>query len=36
MARAPFQVIVFPYRKTAVGSCEYAVFFRRTLRYGDF
>ncbi len=36
MARAPFQVIVFPYHKTAVGSCEYAVFFRRTLRSGDF
>ena len=36
MARAPFQVIVFPYRKTAVGLYEYAVFFRRTLRYGDF
>jgi len=36
MARAPFQVIVFPYRKTAVGAYEYAVFFRRTPRYGDF
>ena len=36
MARAPFQVIVFPYRKTVVGSYEYAIFFRHTPRYGDF
>jgi len=36
MARAPFQVIVFPYRKTAAGTYEYAIFFRRTPRYGDF
>ena len=34
--RAPFQVIVFPYRRTLSGSFEYAVFFRRTLGYGDF
>ena len=36
MARAPFQVIVFPYRFTASGEIEYAIFFRQTLRYGDF
>ena len=34
--RAPFQVIVFPYRMTPSGSFEYAIFFRLTLRYGDF
>jgi dATP pyrophosphohydrolase len=34
--RAPFQVIVFPYRKTPDGSYQYAIFFRRTDRYGDF
>jgi dATP pyrophosphohydrolase len=34
--RAPFQVIVFPYRFISTGEAEYAVFFRRTLRYGDF
>lgn len=34
--RAPFQVIVFPYRMNTSGSFEYAIFFRRTLRYGDF
>jgi len=34
--RAPFQVIVFPYRITASNSIEYAIFYRRTLRYGDF
>jgi dATP pyrophosphohydrolase len=36
MARAPFQVIVFPYRVNTSGSFEYAIFFRHTLRYGDF
>jgi len=36
MARAPFQVIVFPYRRTASGVFEYAVFFRRSPNYGDF
>ncbi len=36
MARAPFQVIVFPYRTSTVGSMEYAIFFRCTKRYGDF
>ena len=35
MSRAPFQVIVFPYRKAASGVYEYAIFFRRTIRYGD-
>ncbi len=34
--RAPFQVIVFPYRKIAPDSIEYAIFYRRTLNYGDF
>jgi dATP pyrophosphohydrolase len=36
MSRAPFQVIVFPYRLSAAGSHEYAIFFRETVRYGDF
>ena len=36
MARAPFQVIVFPYRRAASGVFEYAVFFRRSPNYGDF
>ncbi|MFN2143810.1 MAG: NUDIX hydrolase [Anaerolineales bacterium] len=36
MARAPFQVLVFPYRRTAAGSYEFAIFFRRSPRYGDF
>ena len=36
MARAPFQVLVIPYRFSADGMPEYAVFFRRTPRYGDF
>jgi dATP pyrophosphohydrolase len=36
MPRAPFQVIVFPYRQTEDRIFEYAIFFRRTLRYGDF
>ncbi|MBN2044799.1 MAG: NUDIX pyrophosphatase [Anaerolineales bacterium] len=36
MARAPFQVLVFPYRLTPAGSCEYAIFFRRSPRYGGF
>lgn len=34
--RAPFQVIVFPYRKIALEVYQYAIFFRRTPRYGDF
>lgn len=36
MARAPFQVIVFPYRRAASGVFEYAVFFRSSPNYGDF
>lgn len=36
MPRAPFQVIVFPYRRAASGVYEYAVFFRRSPNYGDF
>jgi len=35
MARAPFQVLVFPYRQTADGHYEYAIFFRRNPRYGE-
>ena len=34
--RAPFQVIVFPYRQTSDREIEYAIFFRKTQRYGDF
>lgn len=34
--RAPFQVIVFPYRLSNTGEYEYAIFFRETARYGDF
>ncbi len=34
--RAPFQVIVFPYRRAVSGVFEYAVFFRRSPNYGDF
>ena len=34
--RAPFQVIVFPYRQIPDGSYQYAIFFRRTDQYGDF
>ena len=30
------QVIVFPYRQTAAGHYEYAVFMRTSPRYGDF
>jgi dATP pyrophosphohydrolase len=36
MARAPFQILVFPYRQTADGRYEYAIFFRLSPRYGDF
>lgn len=36
MARAPFQVLVFPYRFTPEGEVEYAVFFRLTLHQGNF
>ena len=36
MARAPFQVLVIPYRISADGSIEYAIFFRRSPRYGNF
>jgi dATP pyrophosphohydrolase len=36
MARAPFQVLVIPYRFTAEANPEYAVFFRLSRRYGDF
>lgn len=35
MSRAPFQVIVFPYRAGKAGNYEYAIFSRRTIRYGD-
>ena len=34
--RAPFQVIVFPYKQMPDGSYEYAIFFRRTVQHGDF
>lgn len=34
--RAPFQVIVIPYRQIPDGSNQYAIFFRRTDRYGGF
>ncbi len=34
--RAPYQVIVFPYRLATAGNYEYAIFFRKTVRYGDF
>ena len=34
MARAPFQVLVFPYRYTPEEEIEYAVFFRISPRYG--
>ncbi|HKJ26736.1 MAG TPA: NUDIX domain-containing protein, partial [Anaerolineales bacterium] len=36
MVRAAFQVIVFPYRFAPSGQPEYAIFFRRTPRHGDF
>lgn len=36
MARAPMQVIVLPYRFTPAGAPEYAIFFRRSPRYGKF
>jgi dATP pyrophosphohydrolase len=35
MSRAPFQVLVFPYRFTPGGAPEYAIFFRRTKHYGN-
>lgn len=34
--RAPFQVIAFPFRMTASGEYEYAIFYRRSPRYGAF
>lgn len=34
--RAPFQVIVFPYRPSSPAAFEYAVFYRRTLSDGEF
>ena len=34
--RAPFQVIVFPFRKIAPDAIEYAIFYRRTPNQGDF
>ena len=36
MGRAPFQVLVFPFRAAPDGGFEYALFFRRTERYGNF
>jgi dATP pyrophosphohydrolase len=33
MGRAPFQVLVFPYRQTADGDYEYAIFLRRNERF---
>jgi dATP pyrophosphohydrolase len=36
MARAPFQVLVFPYRYNSEGEIEYAVFYRISPRYGSF
>ncbi|MEN8241919.1 MAG: NUDIX pyrophosphatase [Chloroflexota bacterium] len=36
MARAPFQVIVIPYRYTKDGEREYALFYRRSPSFGDF
>jgi dATP pyrophosphohydrolase len=36
MSRAPFQVLVFPYRQTSTGSYLYAIFFRSSPRYGAF
>ena len=36
MARAPFQVTVFPYFINPDGRIEYVIFFRLTERYGDF
>ncbi len=36
MARAPFQVIVIPYRYLPSGLIQYAIFYRTTKQYGDF
>jgi dATP pyrophosphohydrolase len=36
MARAPFQVLVIPFRYPPKNIPRYAVFFRRSPRYGDF
>jgi dATP pyrophosphohydrolase len=36
MSRAPFQVLVIPYRQISHRRYEYAVFFRQTLQFGDF
>lgn len=36
MSRAPFQVLVIPYRVQPDGIFEYAIFFRRSPRYGEF
>ena len=33
--RAPFQVLVFPYRQDPFGRIQYAIFFRRSPSYGD-
>lgn len=34
--RAPFQVIVFPYRFIPANQPEYLILFRKTVRFGDF
>jgi dATP pyrophosphohydrolase len=36
MARAPFQVLVIPYRYNAADEVEYAIFLRHSPRYGSF
>lgn len=36
MTRAPFQVLVIPYRFTAENALEYALFLRKSPRYGEF
>jgi dATP pyrophosphohydrolase len=36
MARAPFQVLVFPYRYASDNHLEYALFFRYLEPFGDF
>jgi len=35
MPRAPFQVLVIPYRQDVTRRLEYAIFFRRTMQFGD-
>lgn len=36
MARAPFQVLVIPYRFTPENQSEYSLFLRSSPRYGEF